>query len=851
MPESNGDHQSIVLLLVNNKGMVLGGDIPHLADVPLPARLSEVLMPYRRDSDFAAWWADLLAHAPGGEKMAFLHLAGQHRTPVSVRVVPVAHDEYVVSCFPPGYRRLPRLNALYHIGVATSRLELNSVLRTVREQIYALLPADCSFYIALYDQEPDRVIFKERMEDGEFCGEQISQMPHDGLIGWVMRNRQSLLINDIERDPLPVTPVVYGRMPRALILVPLVAHGEQVGAISVQSYQPDIYREEDFWWLEAVAGQTAIAIRNAYLYEQTVSRLAMLESLQHTALRLASAFDQEHVTNVIGQAVLDLLKPDEVRIYLRDRDTNRLRFIAGWTPAGGTPRRRDPGDGMLVTAVDAHGAPFVVHDASEHEGVIGDFDWQPGAVAGYPIRRAGNRYGVLLLLYKESHFFRQDERRTLSLMAHQAAIAVENTTYHADLMRRFEEVAALYTLAQQVTEQLDSDKILQMVVHTLRDIMRCRACVIALREEESDDIVIRAAVGVKEHWRNAARFRVGQGITGRIVATGKSIYVPDIYAEPDLVIYDPDVHSVLAVPITFQGRVIGSLNLDSERRDAFSLEYEHILTIAAAQVAAALENARLYRLESERARKLAEANEALKSLERLREEFIQNLSHELRTPLTYIKGYVSLLDSGEMGPVTQEQREALQIVMDKSDAIERLIRDVVTLEEISEDSLVCQPVDVNDLARKAFDSTRLMHRDAGLNFDLELVSGPCWVNGDISRLQQVLDNLLGNAVKFTPVGGTITVRTHLRDEADGRFVEITVSDTGPGMAAEHLDRVFERFYRVKVPGLQVSGSGIGLAIVRRVIEAHHGRVWVESEVGKGSTFYCSLPVMERRQPDET
>ncbi|HEX6385713.1 MAG TPA: ATP-binding protein, partial [Anaerolineae bacterium] len=283
---------------------------------------------------------------------------------------------------------------------------------------------------------------------------------------------------------------------------------------------------------------------------------------------------------------------------------------------------------------------------------------------------------------------------------------------------------------------------------------------------------------------------------------------------------------------------IGTLTVDSDKANAFSDSDIQSMTIAAAQVSVAITNARLFEELEERAAELAIAYEELRESDRLKDELVQNVSHELRTPLTFVKGYVDLLMDGEMGLLTAEQQSAIQIISDKTNEITRLIDDIITLQRIDAGNLQLGLVSMAELVQMAVMAHRLVADKKGLSIESVLADGKGWVYIDKGRINQVLDNLIGNAMKFSPDGGTITVA--VREEGDSVYV--IISDQGIGVPAGKRQRIFERFYQVDGSSRRRFGAtGIGLAIVKRIIDAHKGKIWVESEVGKGSSFFFVLP----------
>jgi two-component system phosphate regulon sensor histidine kinase PhoR len=229
----------------------------------------------------------------------------------------------------------------------------------------------------------------------------------------------------------------------------------------------------------------------------------------------------------------------------------------------------------------------------------------------------------------------------------------------------------------------------------------------------------------------------------------------------------------------------------------------------------------------------------LKQLERTREEFVANVSHELRTPLSLIKGYVeTLLDGARNNPEVSER--FLRIIERNTNRLDLLIQDLLTISALESGriKLNLQAVDLHTVADKVLSDLHSRAENKNVTLVNELPVFP--THADANRLDQVLANLVDNAIKYGRTGGKVSIGGKKLD--DGRL-EIFVQDDGPGIPAEALDRVFERFYRVdKARSRDQGGTGLGLSIVKHIVQAHGGEVRVESELGKGATFFFTLPV---------
>jgi signal transduction histidine kinase len=233
----------------------------------------------------------------------------------------------------------------------------------------------------------------------------------------------------------------------------------------------------------------------------------------------------------------------------------------------------------------------------------------------------------------------------------------------------------------------------------------------------------------------------------------------------------------------------------------------------------------------------------LSEVSRLKSEFIAAASHELRTPLTSVQMGIHLLLEGSAGPLDQRQQDILQVCREDAARLDRLMRELLDLSKIESGAVTPQltPVRPATLLAGAVDPLRLQVEAGGIRFDVDAPPDLPHVNVDRSQIERVIVNLVTNAMRATPAGGTISVTAARRDGE----IAIAVSDTGSGIPRDHLPRIFEPF--VQVPHAVGGGAGLGLTISRRIVEGHGGRLTVQSEPGRGSTFMFTVPLSSERQ----
>jgi len=314
------------------------------------------------------------------------------------------------------------------------------------------------------------------------------------------------------------------------------------------------------------------------------------------------------------------------------------------------------------------------------------------------------------------------------------------------------------------------------------------------------------------------------------------------------------VSAFVIAPILAKEANKGFLFVGTENIDASVTEGdEELITILSNQIGQALENARLFEktwqaqqeLEKkveERTRELTAAMDELKIVSKRKTDFISSVSHELRTPLTSIKGYAAILIAEKLGALPEEAKERLEKINRHSDELVHMVNDLLDIARIESGRIVMKVEEQNlkGIIASVSDLISIQCKNKNIKLTQDVQKDLPAILADRNQIERVFINLLGNAVKFTPENGQITIKAGIKEG----MVEVDISDTGIGIPTDALTRLFEEFYRVDNDiNQQVKGTGLGLSLVKHIIEAHKGKIWVESKPGKGSTFSFTLPAI--------
>jgi signal transduction histidine kinase len=405
------------------------------------------------------------------------------------------------------------------------------------------------------------------------------------------------------------------------------------------------------------------------------------------------------------------------------------------------------------------------------------------------------------------------------------------------------ELRALGEVSQAVSSSLELETVLETIVARAAQLSAAHAGVIYEYDSATQELHVQSAYRLDEDLAEIMRvapIRLGEGVAGRAVAQRAPFQVADVL---DKHAYDVGriqttferhgYRSVVAVPLLFEQQILGALVVWGKETGSFPPEVVDLLQTFANQSVLAIQNARLYREIGAKSRQLEVASQH-------KSEFLANMSHELRTPLNAVIGFSEVLIDRMFGELNEKQEEYLKDIYASGTHLLSLINDILDLSKIEAGRMELELTDFH--LPTAIDNALMLvreragRRSIALHTSIDHRFGH--IQADERKVRQVVLNLLSNAIKFTPEGGRIEVGAQPKD----RFIEVSVSDTGVGIAPEDQEAVFEEFRQVGAAAKKVEGTGLGLTLCRKFVELHGGRIWVKSEIGVGSTFTFTIPV---------
>ncbi len=786
-----------------------------------------------------------------------------------------------------------------------------------------------------------------------------------GVPGRVAATGQGLLVNNVAESaivaPHPALANVCAEM-----AAPLMAGKRLIGVLDVQSDQPNSFSDDDLKILQALANYLAITVENIQL-QTTLQRYAREQSLIYdTILSLGTGSNVDKVLKQMSQKITLVMEAGACVICQIDESFGTITALAEYvvrhpgTPAHtwrqlnvATPIAKDP----IAQQTLKVARPAISRAQKNSKTTTKNLVWRVpsgqktgtdsrwNVVLAIPYELKSKIVGLIEIYDKNpNRNFSPNDIQFCRILATQTAMAIEQARVFDEMVHRLNEVSMLYTMAQQIASTLNLNEVLNTVVNSMQDVTGCRACAIFLLDETGQYLEIKAAAGLKPHWRKIAKLNLGEGASGRAAAENRTIYIPDTAKDPNYVVFDEEVKSLMVVPLLAHGKVIGAINLDDSRTDAFSHNQERLLTIAATQVGISIENARLFTTISaeqkqmqaviqhmadgllliDRQGAIITCNSTLammlglhrgqivgqnvnsaglhpslakvtasttqqvartgvlaqevtieapqprvlqiftttltddakkpagevrvvhdvtkeRELDQLKDDFFSTISHELRTPLFSIQGFAQImLEEPELDPTTRA--EFLNTIHRQATQLSEMVNNLLDISKFEDGKLALDktPLLVVDVINQTILKLQGYAHQQQVKLVPNLSATIPLIMADSRRLEQVLTNLIGNAIKFSAAREQVLISASFKNDE----VLVCVKDNGIGIPAEALNSIFSRYYQVSNHSERSAmGTGLGLHIAKQIVEAHGGRIWAESEAGHGSAFWFTLPVL--------
>jgi signal transduction histidine kinase len=388
-----------------------------------------------------------------------------------------------------------------------------------------------------------------------------------------------------------------------------------------------------------------------------------------------------------------------------------------------------------------------------------------------------------------------------------------------------QELEAMYAISRVVAQSSELDASLNEIINLARPVFIFDNVVMYLLEG-SHSLEPSYARAIGRGRSSEADLAWGENTANEVFRTEQIVPRKEVKGD-----YSKDrmrLRYFLGLPLTVVGRLMGALVFVRYGGPPFTPDHTQLAEFITTHVAQLLEHQQLVRRLS--------SLEAERRLERLQDDFVATVSHELRTPLGFIKGYATTLLRDDINWDEESRNEFLTIIDEETDRLRELIDNLLDSSRLQSGTLRMefQPIRLDTMLRDMALRARSFHEN--LTIELKISATGIQVNADPTRMAQVFDNLLSNATKYAPKSQVFIILN-----TEGERAHIQVKDTGPGIPADHLKNIFNRFYRVPDQKASVRGTGLGLFICRRIIDSHQGELWAESEVGKGTTFHITLP----------
>jgi signal transduction histidine kinase len=759
--------------------------------------------------------------------------------------------------------RVRELDVLSQVSQAVNfSIDLNDLLELIYAQTVRLIEAT-HFYITLRDPDTNELYHAFFLEDGERYENKENRRWNvaNDLFSEIVRNGQPISVANYaaalaERGASSVFEDVQMQ---AWLGVPMQAGGRTIGVLSVGTTQPGrSYSDDQRKIFADISALAATSLDKARLFAETNVRARQLAALNDITRQIVAAeLDVEKLLQLITASATEILGAAAGSLLLTTDDGSEdleFRVAIGGSGSELIGSRIPAGRG-LVGEVATTGKPVIVQDVNTDPrwgGELSKGAFKTSNIVAVPLVTQNRVIGVLEVLNKRNKgTFNRDDVDLLTAFAGQAAVAIENARLFQmtdlQLSERLSELEMLERIDVELNRSLDVTKVAEISLHWAMENSGATAGLIGMVAGEPPMLNVIYKVGYDDadlpEGMESGRWPLDRGIASRVLRTKQPDLAPDVSIDPD---YEPALQGALSqitLPMLSGGSVNAMLILETNREPRLRLSAMPFLQRLTEHASIAIVNAQLYA-------ELTRANES-------KSEFVSFVAHELKNPLTSIQGYSDVLLTGVAGTMSDQQKNFLSTIRSNAERMNTLVSDLNDVTKLQTDNLRMEfaPVDCNAALQETLRPLQKQIEDKHQTLELDLPKDMPPIQADQNRLIQVLTNLVSNAHKYTPPDGKIRIAARVEEDArdnKGRQLDpqlhISITDTGIGMSEEDLHRLFTAYFRSDNPlAREQPGTGLGLTITRGIIERHGGQIWVESELGKGTSFHFTVPLLAQAE----
>jgi len=754
-------------------------------------------------------------------------------------------------------RELKKLDVLSQVGQAVNfTIQFDDLLELIYAQTYRLIDAP-NFYIALHDVNADQIYYAFFLENNDRISdkENIRWTSMDDLIHLVFNNSQAMNITDYAQEMTKrgAKITMESEHLKAWMAVPLVSGTRKLGVLAVgKTKVGEAYTEEQFKILDDIGALAASSLDRLRLFNETNMRARQLQALNDISRQLsASELEVDNLLETIMTSAVEILNTEAGSLLLVPEDNEEeleFKVVIGGSGEELVGSRLKKGQGV-VGQVAVTALPVIENDVAQntqHTDVDEDFATQ--SLLAVPLIAKENVIGVLEVINKKDRtLFVQDDVDLLSTFAGQAGVAIENARLFEmtdqQLAQRVAELEILETIDNKLNRTLELSEVARITVEAAMDNTNAQAGALGIVQGNPPYLQIVAVKGYEEEDYPAGaeglQWSLDRGVLRRVMRSRQADIVYDTNIDPDYETALRGSISQITIPMMSADEINAILILETNQFPPFNLGQWAFSQRLAEHASIAIANAQLYA-------ELTRANES-------KSEFMGFAAHELKTPLTSIKGYSDVMLMGMTDDVNPQQKSFLGTIRSNANRMQTIIDDLRDFAKLEAGQLKVElaAVDVMQIINESLRPLQKQFEEKKQRVVVEKDDEMPLIYADSVRLIQVLTNMLTNAHKYSDSETTVTIKAEVvekyrnkKGQNLGNVMRIAVVDQGLGMSEADLNRLFhEKYFRsTNQQALDQPGTGLGMMITYSIIQLHNGDIWVESELGEGSTFNFVIPL---------